>query len=474
MEYNKAELSACTSILVGKKATIDGSTMIGRNEDAQASWPKHFVVHPHIEHTIAQTFVSKANGFKMSLPQEQFKYTATPEWTTKEGLFEEDGFNEYGVAMSATESSYANETVLGADPLVEDGIGEEAMVTVVLPYVKSARDGVARLGAIVEEYGTCETNGILFSDDDEVWYMETGTGHYWVAQRIPDDSYAVVANQLAIQTIDFADSDNFMFADQIAEFVETNHLNPNPQTFNFRKIFGTQTLSDEHYSTPRVWWGQQQFSGFTDESPMSEELAFIKKANRLLSIDDVKMYLSSHFEKTPYDPMNESSQNHLFRPISLAKTQESHILQHRPNLDPTVACVQWIAMGVSAQSVYVPFYLGIDETPEAYHLGTLPYDGNSAYWVYKLVSVLVDGHYKEFGKQLQATQKQVNITLNKGLRDADQQAQSLAGVELTKFLTQTGVALSNQALTAYRKLTADIITASTDFSRLNFKTDLNL
>lgn len=90
------------------------------------------------------------------------------------------------------------------------------------------------------------------------------------------------------------------------------------------------------------------------------------------------------------------------------------------------------------------------------------------------MSVLVDGHYKEFGKQLQTTQKQVNITLNKGLRDADKRAENLTGPELTAFLTKTGEELADEALTAYRKLTADIITASTDFSKLNFKTDLNL
>lgn len=54
-------------------------------------------------------------------------------------------------------------------------------------------------------YGTDESNGILFADKDEAWYFETGSGHYWVAQRIPDDSYAVIANQMAIQEIDFAD-----------------------------------------------------------------------------------------------------------------------------------------------------------------------------------------------------------------------------------------------------------------------------
>nr|MCG4642196.1 C69 family dipeptidase [Bifidobacterium bifidum] len=75
-------------------------------------------------------------------------------------LFEEAGINEYGVAMSATESAYSNDLVLGYDPLVKEGLNEEAMVTVVLPYVKTAREGVQRLGELVAKYGTGETNGI--------------------------------------------------------------------------------------------------------------------------------------------------------------------------------------------------------------------------------------------------------------------------------------------------------------------------
>ena len=209
MLQHNFEFSACTSILVGKKAMADGSTVIGRNEDSKSAWPKHMVIHPRQTFAEDQTFVSKDNGFAMPLERTRFKYSATPEWTDEFGLFEEDGINEYGVCMSATESAYANERVLGFDPLVEKGIGEEAMVTVVLPYVKTAREGVKRLGAIVEKYGTCESNGILFSDKDEVWYLETGSGHHWVAQRIPDDCYAVVANQLAIQEIAFDDPDNF-------------------------------------------------------------------------------------------------------------------------------------------------------------------------------------------------------------------------------------------------------------------------
>lgn len=474
LEYNKTSLSACTSILIGKNATVDGSTIIGRNEDAKASWPKHFVVHPHKEFTDDQKFVSQANGFQMDLPKTRYKYSATPEWTFKEGLFEEDGFNEYGVGMSATESAYSNERVLGADPLVEDGIGEEAMITVVLPYVKTAREGVLRLGKIIEDYGTCETNGVLFSDKDEVWYFESGSGHYWVAQCIPDDSYAVVANQLAIQEIDFTDDYNFLYSQDIRDFVRDNHLNNRPDGFNFRKIFGTQDLSDEIYSTPRVWWGQQEFSGKTDESPESEDLSFIKKANRLLSVDDAQYYLSSHFQKTEFDPLNESKNNKRYRPISLAKTQESHILQIRPRMAPEIACVQWLAMGVASQSVYVPFYMGITDTPESYKLGELPYDSKSAYWTYKLAGVLLDGHYQELGNKFQDKQEDIKITLYKMLHDFDREALSKDDGELPNYLTDASFEMAKVSLDGYKELIAQLITDSTDFSPLNFKTDMNL
>ena len=474
LEHNKSSLSACTSILIGKGATVDGSTIIGRNEDAKASWPKHFVIHEHKEFTEQQKFVSQANDFQMDLPKIRSKYSATPEWTSKEGLFEEDGFNEYGVGMSATESAYSNQRVLGADPLEINGIGEEAMITVVLPYIKTAKEGVLRLGEIIEKYGTCETNGVLFSDKDEVWYFESGSGHYWVAQRIPDDSYAVVANQLAIQEIDFDDEKNFLYHKDIQKFVSDNHLNAKPDTFNFREIFGTHTLSDEIYSTPRVWWGQQEFSGKTDESPESENLSFIKKANRLLSVDDAQDYLASHFQKTPYDPLNESKDNKRFRPISLAKTQESHVLQVRPNMAPEIACVHWLAMGVASQSIYVPFYMGMTDTPEEYKLGELPYDSKSAYWTYKLAGVLLDSHYKELGKMFQDKQEAINITLRKKLHDFDEQASSKDDEELPNYLTKASFEMAKLSIDGYKELIAQLITDSTDFSPLNFKTDMNL
>lgn len=470
--------SACTSILVGKNATADGSTLIGRNEDSRAAWAKKFVVHPHQEFDEPQLFTSSDadHPFTMTLPKICAKYTATPEWTAKYGLFEEDGINEYGVAMSATESAYCNARVLAADPYVQDGIGEEAMVTVVLPYIRSAREGVERLGQIVETKGTYETNGILFSDDDEVWYMETGAGHYWVAQRIPDDAYAVVANQLAIQEIDIADHENYLFASGIRDFVVDHDLADTSNGFNFRDVFGTRDLSDQHYNTPRVWDGQRYFTPEVDQDPESFDLPFIQRANRLIHVDEVQHYLASHYEGTPFDPVGSGSDadKHRYRPISLAKTQESHVLQLRPDMPVGRQGIHWLAMGVSAESVYVPFFANVDDTPAAYQVATEKYDPTSAYWIFKLVGVLVDAHYHQLHGRLADVQKELAIQLGHHLIETDAAVAKMTGDQLTTTLTEANTKAAEIALTAMQQLTAELITTSTDLSPLNYNTDLNL
>ncbi len=471
-----ADFSACTSILAGKSATLDGSTIIARNEDSRSAWPKHMQIHSHQEYDEPQEFVSPDNQFKLSLPKTRAKYTATPEWTTEFGVFEEDGINEYGVAMSATESAYSNERVLGADPLVKDGISEEAMLTVILPYIHTAREGISRLGKIIEKFGTSETNGILFSDKDEVWYLETGSGHQWVAQRIPDDSYAVVANQLAIQEIDFNDTKNFMYSTHLREFVSENHLNPQLNGFNFRNIFGTHTLSDEIYSTPRVWYGQQIFNPEINQEPMDQELPFIRKADRLLGLDDFKCVLGSHFQDTPYDPLGfgTEEEKHKFRPISLAKTQESHILQIRPGFPAAIAGIHWLAMGVTAESVFVPVYAGATDVHPAYKVGKQKYSRDSAYWIYKLVGILVDGHYTELHKLLKDTQSDVSICLRNMLRQSDRKAVRMEQNTLNKYLTEQSIKMQQLALDKMQLLLSELVTEAADLSVLNFKTDANL
>ena len=463
--------SSCTSILIGKKASLTGSVVIGRNEDAKTAWPKHLAFNAH---KIIQNnhFKSKDNKFEMDLPKERFSYSSTPEWTDKYGVFEEDGINEYGVCMSATESAYANERVLGFDPFeTEKGILEEAMVTVVLPYVKTAREGVDRLGKIVEKHGAAEADGILFGDRDEAWYMEIGSGHHWVAMRIPDDSYAVVANQLAIQEIDFNDAKNFMFSKEIQEFVKENKLWPANQSFNFREIFGTHDDSDLHYNTPRVWIGQKLLTPSVKQEPESFDLPFVQKADKPISIRDAQDVLCNHYQNTPYDLTNpKNKDNATFRPISVATTQESHLLELNGE-----KMVHWLAMGFGAQSVYVPFYPQGTKVPTMYKYGKETYSSNSAYWVFKLASVLVDRNWGKYGSELSSAQTEAREKTMRLRHEYDAKlANETDSSKQTDLVNEANDKMAKAALDIYKKLIAKLITQQTGDSPLRFKMDPNL
>ena len=170
----------CTTLLVGKNASYDGSTMMARNEDSPSGsfTPKKFIVmNPKDQPRKYRSVLTK---FHMDLPEEPMRYTAMPNALPEEGFWGEAGINEANVAMSETETITSNDRVLGADPLVKDGIGEEDMLVLVLPYIRSAREGVLRLGKLLETCGTCELNGIGFQDKEEIWWFESIGGHHWM------------------------------------------------------------------------------------------------------------------------------------------------------------------------------------------------------------------------------------------------------------------------------------------------------
>ena len=231
---------ACTTILVGKKASYDGSTMIARNDDSGSGHftAKKFVVVTSEEQP--KTYVSVLSHVKVELPEQAMRYTSMPNAEKGEGIWAASGVNEANVAMTATETITTNPRVQGADPLVvyqpakdgqeevPGGIGEEDIVYLVLPYIKSAREGVARLGHLLETYGTYENNGIAFQDADEIWWLETIGGHHWMARRVPDDVYVVMPNQLGIDTFDLEDAlgeqKEYMCSPDLKEFIEKYHL----------------------------------------------------------------------------------------------------------------------------------------------------------------------------------------------------------------------------------------------------------
>lgn len=427
----------CTTLLVGKHATYDGSTFMARNEDASSGkyTPKKFIyVSPEEQ---PRHYQSKLSSFSVDLPDDPMGYTAVPNANGKDGVWGEAGINEAHVAMTETETITSNARVLGADPLVPDGIGEEDMLTLVLPYIHSAREGVLLLGSILEQNGTYEMNGIGFQDADEVWWLETIGGHHWIAKRVPDDQYVVMPNQQGIYYFDFVDAfttrkDHLCSADMI-DFVKDNHLDlsnpffegdedetalaPIEQRHNFdtRAAFGSHDDADYTYNTCRAWYILRYFnrnSGMFDEMPPDYDyLPWSAVPDRKITIEDVKYALSNHYQRTPYDPYNrhgDLSYRGQFRAAGINRTNFLSLTQIRPDGLP----IKWVTMGCNVYNAFVPFYTDIDTTPAYFANTTDTVSTDSFYWQNRLIAALADPHHRDCASLIERYQHAVH---NKGM-----------------------------------------------------------
>ena len=139
------------------------------------------------------------------------------------------------------------------------------MKKIVLPYIHSAREGVLRLGRLLEKYGTYEPNGIAFNDKNEVWWLETIGGHHWIAKRVKDEEYVIMPNQFGLDNFDFEDAFNEgkenLCSKDLLEFIKDNNLDlEESKEFNPRVAFGSHSDADHVYNTPRGWYMARYFN----------------------------------------------------------------------------------------------------------------------------------------------------------------------------------------------------------------------
>lgn len=413
---------SCTTILVGKKASYDGSTMIARNDDSGSGHftPKKFVVISPEEQP--RYYKSVLSHVEISLPENPMRYTAVPNAVEGEGVWAASGINEAQVAMTATETITSNPRVLGADPLkiykpqkdgeaeVPGGIGEEDIAYIVLPYIHSAREGVKRLGSLLEKYGTYEMNGIAFQDRDEIWWLETIGGHHWIARRVPDDAYVVMPNQLGLDQFDLddalTDQKEYMCSPDMREFIKEYHLDLSLDgRLNPRDAFGSHDDADHVYNTPRAWYMLRYLNPHTklwdgpqaEYTPGSDDLPWCMVPEKKITVEDVKYVLSSHFQGTPYDPYGNYGDKSLqgaYRSIGINRNDFVSVIQLRPEKAADSCAIEWIAFASNAFNTLVPFYGDVDETPEYLSNTTGTVSTGNFYWCSRMIAAMADASYR--------------------------------------------------------------------------------
>ncbi|MDD7227209.1 MAG: C69 family dipeptidase [Firmicutes bacterium] len=435
---------ACTTILVGKKASYDGSTMIARNDDGHYDVKKLVVVDPKKQ---PKKYKSVISHVEVELPDEALSYTCCPNVDEKDGIWAAAGINSANVSMTATETITSNARVLGADPLVRyqkasskkekdvmGGIGEEDLVVLVLPYIRSAKEGVIRLGQLLEKYGTYESNGIAFSDENEIWWLETIGGHHWIAARVKDEEYVIMPNQFGLDHFDLEDAlstqKEYMCSKDLKEFIDKYHLDCNNDgKFNPRLIFGSHDDQDHVYNTCRAWYMARYFNPRTykwdgedaDFTPESDDIPWSLVPERKITVEEVKYILSSYYQGTKYNPYSAVAGKTagMYRTIGIARTGFMSINQIRPYVNSEIKAVEWICFGPNPFNSVLPFYTNTLKMPKYVSGTTLEVSTDSFYWNSRLIGALTDPCYAANIQNVERYQKMIAATSTAILNEYD-------------------------------------------------------
>lgn len=393
-------VSACTGFIIGKDLTTDGSTLYGRTEDLEPNHNKNFVVRERKYNKAGDQFVDETNGFSFDLPAVSYKYTAVPDVTPEQGVFDEAGFNEEGVSISATVSASANDDIQKVDPYVKDGIAESALTSVVLPHVKTAKEGVELLAKIVREKGAAEGNIVTIADKTGVWYMEILSGHQYAAIKFPDDKYAVFPNTFFLGSVDKNDSENTILS---ADLEKTAR-----DAGTYKEINGSFHVA-QSYNPPlaeadrsRVWSGIKSLDPNADVNYDDEYFELMHSTSDKLSLRDAMNLQRNRLEGTDFKPQDQmeldgkgipdkTKADPVYKyPISNPNVMEAHIFQLKDNLPAsTGGGILWLAMGSPRNAPYLPYYGNISNTSQPYQEMSTAYNENSWYWTVSRINDLV-------------------------------------------------------------------------------------
>ena len=421
-------VQACCGFIIGRQLTKDGTTLFGRTEDYPyypngGKHNKNYVVVGAKNYKEGDQLEDESNGFTYPHATSEMKYTATYDSARGDGsngAFGEHGFNEAGVSMTSTVTAIPNKKVLKTDPLTEKGIPEAAMLDVVLPRVKSAREGVEFLAKVIEEKGSAEGNVVVFADQKETWYMEILSGHQYVAVKVPEDKYAVFANTYYLGHVDLNDKENVIASKDVEKVAKEsgNYKTDKDGNFHIAKSYGPEKYAEGDRS--RTYAGITLLDPNAKVTYEDDEYELFRTPtdpNKKYTLEDAFALQRNRFEHlngrfVPDDQIGVKKQGDDGSNDTVRKDQykyalgnenviDAHVYQINPNLPKTFGGTVWLGMGPSRNTPYVPFYGNVKDTYKAFKPQTATYDPNSWYWTVWHIDQMAINNQDLFGKSIQ-------------------------------------------------------------------------
>lgn len=450
---------SCTSIMVGKNASTDGSVMTSHTCDGRyRSWMNIVPAQKHKKGDV--TKILKGTLFTESFDEIEQIQRADKNSEIKSNTI----LHDFEVALEVkgeipeVEQTYAflytaypcmNEknlaigetTIEGRKELInENGMFYiEELERIALQRCTTARQAIELMAKLVKEYGYADTGECLtVADKNEVWHFEIfgegadKIGGVWAAQRIPDNHVGISANISRISEINLNDKDNFMASENVFDVAKKLGLWDGTSTFKFWKAYG----SKKPFSI-REWFVLSSVAPSLNLSIDAEELPLSVKAEKQLSPQDVLKFFRATYEGTKYDmtknllvkrkktDSNETetvkspyaqpwfSTNMIaainalkdstiirVRNIAVPQCAYAHVIQVRGWLPDEIACVAYFANDNPAQSPRVPVYANVLQTPKLFQIsGHKRYTTDAAAWIYRRANKLASIRWQEFREE---------------------------------------------------------------------------
>ncbi|WP_148881187.1 C69 family dipeptidase [Streptococcus sp. Marseille-P7376] len=421
-------VQACCGFIIGRQLTKDGTTLFGRTEDYPyypngGKHNKNYVVVDAKTYNEGDQIQDESNGFTYPHAASEMRYTATYDSARGDGsngAFGEHGFNEAGVSMTATVSASPNKQVLATDPLKADGLPEAAMLDVILPRVKTAREGVELLAKVIEEKGSAEGNIVVFADENETWYMEILSGHQYVAVKVPEDKYAVFANTYYLGHVDLTDTENVIASKDVEKVAKEsgNYQTDKDGNFHIAKSYGPAKYAEGDRSRTyagitlldpkaKVTYEDDEYELFRSPSDPDKkytlEDAFAFQRNRFEHLNgrfvpDDQIGVKKQGDDGSKDEVRQDQYKYA---LGNENVIDAHVYQINPNLPKTFGGTVWLGLGPSRNTPYVPFYGNVKDTYQAFKPRTETYDPNSWYWTVWHIDQMAINNQDLFGKSIQ-------------------------------------------------------------------------
>lgn len=483
--------AGCTSIMVGKLASTDGSVMTAHSCDGNyRTWVK---MEPHLEHNEgvkAQIFhgllhnefsgdmrrVTVAGEIPQAPETYAFLNTAYP------------CLNEKQLAIG--------ETTIGGRRELRNTEGLfliEELERMALERCDNARDAIKLIGQLVKEYGYCDSGEcITIADPKEVWHFEImgagplEIGAVWAAARIPDDHVGVSANIPRIGELDLDDPDNFMASENVFRVAEEMGWwdSASGETFKFWKAYSGR----KPFST-REYFVLSTMAPSLNLDFEAEELPFSVKPEKKVSVQDLFAYYRQTYEGTDLDktknmmvkarrgedlvkspavhPWMSYDMTTLLntlkpdavqsqRTIAISGCSYSEVLQCRDWLPDEVGGVAWFSFDNPGQSPRIPIFAGVTELLPSFEIcGQHRYRTDAAIWAFRRANRLSTVRWGQAREYIENAVREFEEKALAELPDLEKKVVELykADPELAKtYLTRYTNDFARAAMNKYQEL----------------------